>query len=67
MKYSGMFPQAKRILASMMETVRPLSLRSHVYWKYIGAQDIQTSTGTKCIPADTKVYTNTIALHPISY
>ncbi|KAK9783897.1 putative Cytochrome P450 [Seiridium cardinale] len=61
--YLSIFPQAKRITAFMMETVRLFSPVPHMHRECEGAQEIRTSTGAICLPAHTRVYFNAIALH----
>ena len=63
MEYTTIFPQAMRILAFMLETLRLYSPVPHVHRETTSLQTLHTATGPVRIPAGTRVYINTIALH----
>ncbi len=62
-EYATVFPQANRIMAFMLETVRLYSPAPHVHREVISPQTLQTSTGTIGLPAGTRVYVNSLAIH----
>ncbi|KAK3290834.1 cytochrome P450 [Chaetomium fimeti] len=63
MDYSAVFPRATRTLAFMFETLRLFPPVPHVHRETTAPQTLQTATGTIHVPAGTRVYVNSLALH----
>lgn len=63
-EYTTVFPRANRILAFMLETLRLYPPVPQVHREITSPQAFQTSTGrTIQLPAGTRVYLNSVALH----
>ena len=63
MDYSSVFPRAHRTLAFMFETLRLFPPVPHVHRETTAPQTLQTMTGPIHVPAGTRVYINSLALH----
>lgn len=63
LNYSTAFPQASRVLACMLETLRLYPPLTHISRQTNVEQVIKTSTGTYHFPAKSTVYINIPALH----
>ncbi|KAF2136195.1 uncharacterized protein K452DRAFT_280347 [Aplosporella prunicola CBS 121167] len=63
MEYTTIFPQATRIMAFMLETVRLYCPVPHVHRETTSPQTLETSAGTIRLPAETRVYINPVAIH----
>ncbi|KAK4119652.1 cytochrome P450 monooxygenase-like protein [Parathielavia appendiculata] len=63
MDYTAVFPRATRTLAFMFETLRLFPAVPHVHRETSAPQTLHTATGTIHVPADMRVYVNSLALH----
>ncbi|EME43155.1 cytochrome P450 monooxygenase-like protein [Dothistroma septosporum NZE10] len=61
--YTGTFPEATRVLAIMLETLRLYAPVIHLSKMTRAAQTLNTARGTLSIPANTTVYVNICGLH----
>lgn len=62
-EYSAIFPQASRLMAVMLETLRLYTPVVHVLRTNAKAQEINTSEGIIALPPKSSVIINHIALH----
>lgn len=63
MEYTAIFPRATRTMAFMFETLRLYSPVCHVHRETASPQILHTATGTVQLPANTRIYVNTVAIH----
>jgi cytochrome P450 len=63
MEYTTMFPRATRTMAFMFETLRLYSPVCHVHRETAAPQMLQTGTGAVQLPANTRIYVNSVAVH----
>lgn len=61
--YTSLFPQATRVQAFMLETLRVFPPVIHLTKQTRSPQTITVSSGTYHIPANATVYVNTVATH----
>ncbi|KAG8418971.1 hypothetical protein J3459_011831 [Metarhizium acridum] len=62
-EYTAAFPRAIRTMAFMYETLRLYSPVCHVHRETASPQTLQTATGTVHLPAKTRIYVNSVAVH----
>ncbi|OAQ64573.1 cytochrome P450 monooxygenase [Pochonia chlamydosporia 170] len=63
MEYSAIFPRATRTMAFMFETLRLYSPVCHVHRETASPQVVRTETGSVQLPANTRIYVNSVAVH----